>query len=127
MVIPVSLDSFSWPTKKAAEHSFRNILRNSGYETYDRISDPVHELMFLELLERHPDSAEKTGSGVDFFFIGKTSDGDKFNVAADAIGVWINRTDGSKVDFSYLTAIRNHTPKSDAKEGLRLGAWVSSG
>lgn len=120
MAIPINLDSFAWPTKAAAEKAFQAILRSSGYSTYDPITDPIHDLMLGELLERHPDSAEKIGSGVDHFFIGKTSDGDKFNVSADAIGIWIRRTNGSKVDFSYLTAIRSHTPKSDAKEGLRL-------
>lgn len=120
MAIPIFLDSFMWPTKAAAEKAFQAILRNSGYETYDPISNPAHDLMLRELLERHPDAAEKIGPGVDYFFIGKTSDGDKFNVSADAIGIWIKRTDGSNVDFSYLTAIRSHTPQSDAKEGLRL-------
>lgn len=120
MAILIALDSFSWSTKAAAEGAFKAILRDSGYGAYDRITNPVHELMLTELLDRHPDAAEKIGSGVDFFFIGKTSDGDKFNVSADAIGIWIKRTDGSAVDFSYLTAIRSHTPKSDAKEGLRL-------
>lgn len=120
MAIPVNLDSFTWPSKAASEKAFQAILRSSGYVTYNPITDPAHDLMLRELLERHPDSAEKTGSGVDYFFIGKTSDGDKFNVSADAIGIWIKRTDGSDVDFSYLTAIRSHTPQSDAKEGLRL-------
>lgn len=120
MAIPVNLDSFSWPSKAAAEAAFQTILRGSGYRVYDRITDPTHDRMLTELLDRHPDAEEKIGDGVDYFFIGKTSDGDKFNVRPDAIGIWIKRTDGSQTDFSYLTAIRSHTPKSDAKEGLRL-------
>lgn len=120
MAIPVILDSFAWPTKAAAEKAFQAILRSSGYEAYDPITEPIHDLMLRELLDRHPDAAEKIGGGVDYFFVGRTSDGDKFNVSSDAIGIWIRRKDGSNVDFSYLTAIRSHTPESDAKEGLRL-------
>lgn len=120
MAIAIHLDSFTWPSKAAAEKTFQAILRSSIYDTYDRISDPLHDRMLRELLDRHPDAAEKIGCGVDYFYIGKTSDGDKVNVPADAIGIWIKRTDGTAVDFSYLTAIRSHTPKSAAKEGLRL-------
>jgi hypothetical protein len=76
--------------------------------------------MLRQVLDLHPDAAEKIGPGVDYFFVGLTSDGDKFNVRPDATGIWIMRVDGSKVDFSYRTCINNHTPESDAKEGLRL-------
>ncbi|QNE35864.1 DCL family protein [Leifsonia shinshuensis] len=120
MPIPVVLDSFSWPSKKAAEADFRAILRESGYKVGDRITDPTHEQMLLELLERHPEAAEKTGPGVDHFFIGRTADGNhSFAVADDAIGIWIRRVDGSPEDFSYRTAIHSHTAKSDAKEAMR--------
>jgi len=118
---PVILDSFSWPSKKAAEDAYRRILRDSGYGTYDIISDPTHDLMLRELVELHPQAVEKIGEGIDHFFIGKTSDGDKFNVRPDAIGIWICRSDSerSRVDFSYRTAINENTPKSNAKEAMR--------
>lgn len=120
--VPIVLDSFSWPTKNAAEVAFRNILQASGYNTYDRITDPAHDLMLREVLDRHPDRDVKIGTGVDYFFIGRTRDDvhRRFNVGVDAIGFWIQRVDGTKVDFSYLTAIRNNTPKSNAKESLRI-------
>lgn len=117
---PVVLPSFSWGTKKAALDTFRSLHTGGLYDVYARISDPIHDLMLRELLDLHPDAAEKIGVGVDHFFVGKTSDGDKFNVRSDATGIWIQRTDGSKVDFSYRTCIISHTPESDAKEGLRL-------
>ncbi len=120
MPIPVVLDSFSWPSKTAAETAYRAILRDSGYEVGDRIDDPVHERMLLELLECHPEAGEKTGSGVDYFYIGRTADGShSFAVADGAIGIWIRRVDGSPEDFSYRTAIHSHSPKSDAKEAMR--------
>jgi len=42
--IPVVLETFSWPTRSAAEAAFRGILRNSGYSVGDAVSDPVHDL-----------------------------------------------------------------------------------
>lgn len=117
--IPVLLETFGWPTRSAAEAAFRGILRNSGYSVGDTISDPVHHRMLLELLERHPDHVEKTGPGVKEFFIGRTRDASGVFVGANAIGIWIRRVDGHEVDFSYLSAIRQNSVMSDAKEALR--------
>ncbi len=117
--IPVVLETFSWPTRSAAEAAFRGILRDSGYSVGDAVSDPVHHRMLFELLERHPEHARKIGPGVKEFFIGRTRDASGVFVGANAIGIWIRRVDGGEVDFSYLTAIRQHSAKSDAKEALR--------
>jgi len=75
--------------------------------------------MLTEVLERHPDFEEKVGVGVAEFFIGSTQDAPGVHVGRDAIGIWIRRVDGSTIDFSYITAIRQHSAKSDAKEALR--------
>lgn len=120
MAIPVNLPSFSWPSKKAAFDAFRFLHTGGPYAPYDRITDPGHDLMLREVLDLHPDAPEKIGPGVEYFYVGLTSDGDKFNVRPDATGIWIKRVDGSDVDFSYRTCIQNHTDESDAKEGLRL-------
>ena len=117
--IPVVLETFRWQTRSAAEAAFRGILRNSNYSVGDAISDPVHHRMLLELLERHPDHTEKSGPGVKEFFIGRTRDASGVIVGANAIGIWIRRVDGQEVDFSYLTAIRQNSAMSDAKEALR--------
>lgn len=119
MAIPIILDTFQWKSKKAALDAFQQILRGSGYAVYDRVTDEGHDRMLRELVRRHPDAEEKVGAGIDHFFIGKTSDGDLPYVADDAIGIWIRRTDGSAVDFSYQTAIRNDSAMSNAKEGMR--------
>lgn len=117
--IPVVLETFRWPTRSAAEASFRGILREAGYAVGDTISNPIHHRMLLELLERHPDHLEKVGLGVEEFFVGRTRDASGVYVGANAIGIWIRRVDATEVDFSYRTAIRQHSPKSDAKEALR--------
>lgn len=120
MAIRVDLPSFSWPSKKAAFDDFRALHAGGPYAVCERITDPTHDLMLREVLDLHPDASEKIGAGVDYFYVGLTSDGDKFNVRPDATGIWIKRVDGSDVDFSYRTCISNHTEESDAKEGLRL-------
>lgn len=117
--IPVVLETFLWPTRSAAEASFRGILRDSGYALGETVSNQIHHRMLLELLERHPDHMEKVGPGVEEFFIGRTRDASGVYVGANAIGIWIRRVDRSEVDFSYRTAIRQHSLKSDAKEALR--------
>ncbi|WP_314452258.1 DCL family protein [uncultured Microbacterium sp.] len=120
MAIPVVLPSLRWRSKKEARAAFRFLHTGGPYAPYDRITDPRHDLMLRELLDLHPDAKEKIGDGVEHFFVGRTSDGDKFNVRPDATGIWIERTNGEKVDFSYNTCIDQHTPELDAKEGLRL-------
>ena len=117
--IPVILDSFQWKTRSSAEAAFREILRDSGYAVGDTVTDPKHHRMLTEVLERHPDFEEKVGAGVADFFIGRTQDAPGVHVGRDAIGIWIRRVDGSTIDFSYITAIRQHSAKSDAKEALR--------
>lgn len=118
--IPVTLDSFTWPTQTAAMNAFKDVLRNSGYSVGDEIDDPVHDLMLREVVERHPDRDEKVGVGIDHFYIGLTADGDRVAVRPDAVGIWIRRTDGTIVDFSYQTAVRGGNSKTDAKEAMRL-------
>lgn len=117
--IPVILDSFQWKTRSSAEAAFRGILRDSGYAVGDTVTDPVHQRMLTEVLERHPDFEEKVGVGVEDFFIGRTQNAPGVHVGRDAVGIWIRRVDGSIIDFSYLSAIRQHSAKSDAKEALR--------
>jgi hypothetical protein len=101
-------------------NAFRDILRNSGYGVGDEIDDPVHDLMLREVIERHPDRDEKIGVGIDHFYIGLTADGDRVAVRPDATGIWLRRTNGERVDFSYQTAIKGGNPKTDAKEAMRL-------
>ncbi|TFD63736.1 DCL family protein [Cryobacterium sp. Hb1] len=117
--IPVHLDSFTWETKGEAEAAFRAILHDARYAIYDRISDPMHDRMLRELVERHPEGLTKLGVGIDHFFIGRTRDGEYTMARSDATGIWLQRSDGEREDFGYLAAIRQHSPRSRAKEGLR--------
>lgn len=119
MAKPVHLPNFSWKTQAAAEAAFREILYDPRYGPNARITDAVHDQMLRELVDRHHDADEKIGVGIDHFYIGYTKDGDRFNVKPDATGIWINRVDGEPVDFSFLTAIRNHGSKQNVKDAMR--------
>lgn len=118
---PIILDSFSWPTQTEALAAFQKILKGSGYNLHDSIKDPTHDLMLREVLERHPDRNEKIGEGVKHFLIGRPADDPtrRFPVKPTDTCIWIERVDGTRVDFSYETAVRKGTPKTDAKEALR--------
>lgn len=117
--IPVELASYSWPTKKAAKAAFREVLYDPRYGRKRRVTDPDHVQMLLELLDRHPDSAEKIGPGVEYFFIGEISKDPAVFVSSSAIGIWIRRTDGSDADFSYNTAIDGRSHKHAVDGAMR--------
>lgn len=119
MAKPVHFDTFSWKTKTAAKTAFRDIINDSGYGIGDPITDATHIAMLFEALDRHPDSAEKTGDGVDYFYVGRTSQDKAAFVRKNARGIWIRRLDGSDEDFSYQTAIDGRSAKNDAKDAMR--------
>lgn len=114
---PVTFDTFSWPTRSAAMAEFSAVL--NSYSIGDRVTDPDHERMLYEALERHPNGAEKIGDGIDYFYVGATSQDKAARVRRDAKGFWIQRLDGSPEDFSYKSAITGASAKNDAKDALR--------
>ncbi|WP_412148239.1 DCL family protein [Curtobacterium flaccumfaciens] len=117
MAHAVDTASHRWPSKTAARADFKRI--KDTLAVGDRVVDPIDDSKLREILERHPDYAEKVGDGIAYFFVDLTSRGDKWNVRRGAKGIWIHRTDGSDVDFSYVTCVDGHSPRSDAKEALR--------
>lgn len=119
MAKPVILESRKFATKKAASDFVRDQILY-GYDLDQVVSDPDHHQLLLELNERHKDAEEKKGVGIREFFIRKTEAGDFRPVSANARGIWIRRTDGSEVDWSYLTAIQQPGPRVNIKDALRL-------
>ncbi len=72
MAIPVIIGSLEFKTKKAAKEHFRSML--SRYSDHETIND--FDYVELEhLLERHPESEQKFGSGVKRFFKAPTDQG----------------------------------------------------
>lgn len=122
MAKPVVLPSRTFPTQSAAESYFRSILH--GYAIGEVVSDPFHHQLLLELNDRHRAGTEKAGVGIAEFYIDKPPDEPGRIVRADARGIWIRRTDGSPVDWSFLTAIRSPSKYSDVSEALRMAVSV---
>src|SRR5690554_4392919 len=118
MVKPLDLPSMSFPTQKAALEYFKGILY--AYGVGEVVSDRTHDTMLRELSDRHPDADEKIGVGIAEFFVNKTEAGDYGFVSANARGIWIRRLDGTIVDWSYQTAIKNPGLRVNFKEALRL-------
>ncbi|MCK8468274.1 DCL family protein [Microbacterium sp. KSW4-16] len=114
---PVVLGSFRWNSIKEAKAAFQHVLLS--YELNERITDPTHIEMLFELLERHPRGSEKTGVGVDHFFIGRTEQEDGSIRYWNGRGIWIRRVDGSKEDLGYTSVLSGPSPKADAKDAMR--------
>jgi hypothetical protein len=118
MARPVLLPSRSFATQKSALEYFRSILY--AYEVGEVVSDPEHQQLLLELAERHKDAEEKRGAGIREFYIGRTEAGDYGYVSRGARGIWIRRVDGSEVDWSYQTAVRQPSPRASLKDAMRM-------
>ncbi|KAI1693294.1 hypothetical protein Ddc_22950 [Ditylenchus destructor] len=114
---PVVLRTFRWDTITKAKEAFKAILH--GYGLNEQITDATHVAMLHELLERHPRVAEKTGAGVDYFYVGRTQQEDGSVKYWNGRGIWIRRVDGSSTDFGYNAAITWPSQKADVKDAFR--------
>ncbi|WP_161627487.1 DCL family protein [Pseudogulbenkiania ferrooxidans] len=97
MAKPVYLDSeFDFRTKSDAYGFFKDIL--NSYDDGDFVSVEHHRLALIALLSNHPDAVQKIGVGVREF---------ERNRAPDhrTSCFYVIRTDNSKTDFSYRTAV----------------------
>jgi Protein of unknown function (DUF3223) len=72
---------------------FREMLNR--YRSGDRVND-AHALDLHALLQRHDELVEKTGVGIDYFCVSAAPEPHSGKC------FWIVRTDGSKVDISYV-------------------------
>lgn len=114
---PVVLRTFRWETIGKAKEAFREILQT--YDLNEKVTNPIHDAMLRELLEQHPRVVEKTGAGVDHFYIGRTQQEDGAVRFWRGRGIWIRRVDLGTVDFGYVAAITGPSPKVDVKDAMR--------
>jgi hypothetical protein len=114
---PVVLRTFRWGTIKEAKAAFKKILH--AYDLHDVITDPTHDAMLRELLEQHPGVREKTGDGVEHFYVARTEQEDGAVTYWSGRGIWIRRVDGSSADFGYNGAITGTSARADAKDAMR--------
>ena len=108
---PLQIGGLFFPTRKAAAEHYQKILWERP--RYERLLDPDHSHLCW-LLERHHEYEQKAGVGIDHFII--------VNTKYDAIGFYVIRTDGSRTDFSYITALDGKMP-SARREVLEALRW----
>jgi hypothetical protein len=106
-IIAVELGGLLFPSKSAAMAHFRNMLHRNPVNGI--IPDPdASEL--ASLLERHPEVADKIGSGISHFSVRNALYGTRcFEVV---------RTNGTSTDFSFKTCVDGTRP-SDLSEAVR--------
>ncbi|MEG4045170.1 DCL family protein [Microcoleus sp. Pol17_C1] len=91
---PIVLKRIEFKFQKDAIEHFRNMLER--YRNGQTIAGDDRD-MLLALLERHPEADKKIGCGVKRLYKDRTD--------MPTSCFWIERTDGSRTDFSYRTAI----------------------
>lgn len=109
---PLVVGHFTFPSKKALELRCREILHKHHPER----TIPEADTTFLRaLLEKHRQSAQKIGCGVERFFVrinphwsGKPNK-----------GFWLQRTDGTETDFSYIACITPPSQRTEVMKGFR--------
>lgn len=92
---PIVVGSKEFKFQKDALAFFKDMLNSS--RTNKTIEGEGHDLL-LAVLERHPEAPQKIGVGVERFYKAPTEMGTSC--------FWIERIDGSKTDFSYITAVK---------------------
>jgi hypothetical protein len=91
---PIVLNGIEFKFQKDAIEHFKNMLER--YRNGQTIAGDDRD-MLLDLLERHPQADKKIGCGVKRLYKDRTD--------MPTSCFWIERTDGSRTDFSYRTAI----------------------
>jgi len=93
--IPVTIGDKHFSKKGDAHLYFKEILNR--YFLGDTVSNPEHAFL-VAALSKHPEYEEKTGAGISHFTIEKAPD-------HGTRCFWVNRIDGTKIDFSYKSCI----------------------
>lgn len=92
---PIVIGNKEFKYQKDALEFFKEIL--NSHRANKTIEGETHDLL-LSLIERHPEAEQKIGIGIERFYKAPTEIGTNC--------FWIERTDGSKTDFSYYTAVK---------------------
>jgi len=92
---PIIVGNKEFKFQKDALAFFKEML--NSYRVNKTIEGEDHDLL-LSVLERHPEADQKIGVGVNRFYKAPTEMGTNC--------FWVERTDGSKTDFSYITAVK---------------------
>lgn len=116
---PVITSTLMWNSRIEAEETCQEILRGGRYSIGDTITDIDDVAVLTAILEVHPHTADKVGSGVKHFSLEQNAGTAGIAVSEDSIGFWITRTDGTKIDFSYIESIYPSDKKKQVTTALR--------
>ena len=108
---PVIVGNLRFDTKSAAKEWVRNLV--ARYPDGAPIS-PDDTAFLKDLLELHPRVDEKVGAGVQSFTIDTNWE------YSNTRTIFINRTDGSRTDFSWVKCIDGETSDQLQMQALRV-------
>lgn len=106
--IQIDLGPYSFPTKRDAELHLKQLLRTAPR---DAPLHPDDEAMLRDLVARHPDAAEKIGSGIRAITVRV------FEYGSPCF--WIHHDDGPGTDFSYRRALSAPSRRADVMAAMR--------
>lgn len=87
---------------RAIRDAYPGTAGDGGRAGSDRVTRPEHVAFLRQLLACHPDSVEKTGSGIDHFEVRYYEYGTR--------AFCIVRSDGTETDFSFQWCVK-HAPR----------------
>jgi hypothetical protein len=97
----INLAHKEFSTKKEATEFFKEMLEN--YNDGDRVLSIDDDNILFDLIQRHPEVAEKVGVGINYFYRNQSP-----NHPTSCFH--IKRKDGSNTDFSIKTCINSTNP-----------------
>jgi hypothetical protein len=106
-----------YPSKKAAQEAVRDVLY--GYSVGSIVDKEEDHLLLLDLLDLHEEADAKIGTGVEAFAIAPPLKG-------PYPGFEVIRTDGTRIDFSYLACLTPPTYRQQVRAAMRLEAEANS-
>jgi hypothetical protein len=107
------IGELEFKTKKECEDYTRNIINNLGCCIINK--DHTQFKFFNNLIQNHPDCDDKTGNGIDYFYIEPNPLVKKY------YQTMIKRLDGSETDFSwvYCCKFKERTVNDDLLRSMR--------
>lgn len=97
-----------YSSKSKATQACRSVLY--AYQPGQTVDEPEHDQFLRELLELHPESEQKIGSGVHSFQVERNQ---------GSVGFWLTRVDGSRTDWSFVACLSPPTHEKEVLAALR--------
>lgn len=105
------IGSREYPSKKAAQEAVRGVLY--GYSVGNIVDQEADHLLLLDLLDLHEQADVKIGVGVESFVIAPPLQG-------PYPGFEVIRTDGTRIDFSYLACLKPPSYRQQVCAAMRV-------